>query len=505
MKPIHKTGWAIAGLGLMLSAFSLSAAERVDLRFSEAALLQASQKAGAVSARLGLGMDERLDLLRQSTDASGLSHYRYQQLYRGVPVWGEHIVVTEDALGNIVRLHGRAVQGIGDDLRTVTPSFDGEFALQAAKALTPNKRSLDAPIYAREESELVVYVDDQGLSHLAYAVSFFTDVKNGGQPSRPVFLLDAHNGAVLLQFDRLATANGTGPGGNLKTGQYHYGTDFAAFEVSQSGSTCTMNNANVRAVDLKNRGSDRSTTPFAYPCFENTYKQINGAYSPINDAFFFGGVVFDMYSAWVGQAPLTFQLAMKVHYSRNYENAYWDGSAMVFGDGKNTFYPLVSLDVSAHEVSHGFTDQNSDLIYSGQSGGINEAFSDIAGEAAEYFMLGSNDFLVGAQIFKGNGALRYMANPPQDGRSIGSANDYTSGLDVHYSSGVFNKAFYLLATTAGWDTQKAFVCFAKANQNYWTPSSNFVSGGQGVVDAASDLGYNTSDVIAAFAAVDVNL
>src|SRR5688572_9676182 len=102
---------------------------------------------------------------------------------------------------------------------------------------------------------------------------------------------------------------------------------------------------------------------------------------------------------------------MKVHYRTSYENAFWDGSAMTFGDGASTFYPLVSLDVSSHEVSHGFTEQNSNLTYSGMSGGINEAYSDMAGEAAEFFMKGTNDWLVGAQIFKGTGALRYMNNP----------------------------------------------------------------------------------------------
>ncbi|MEP0178001.1 MAG: M4 family metallopeptidase [Paraglaciecola sp.] len=73
---------------------------------------------------------------------------------------------------------------------------------------------------------------------------------------------------------------------------------------------------------------------------------------------------------------------------------------MTFGDGANTFYPLVSLDVSSHEVSHGYTEQNSNLVYSGKSGGLNEAFSDMAGEAAEYYMLGENDWLVGRKYSK---------------------------------------------------------------------------------------------------------
>jgi vibriolysin len=233
-------------------------------------------------------------------------------------------------------------------------------------------------------------------------------------------------------------------------------------------------------------------------------KVINGAFSPLNDAHFFGGVIFNMYQAYMGQAPLTFQLVMKVHYSTNYENAFWDGSAMTFGDGATTFYPLVSLDVAAHEVSHGYTSQNSNLTYSGQSGGINEAYSDIAGEAAEYYNKGTNDFLVGAEIFKSTGALRYMANPPQDGRSIGNAANYTAGMDVHYSSGVYNKAFYTLATKPGWNTQKAFQVFARANDLYWTASTDFNQGACGVQTAASNLGYTVADVTAAFTAVGVS-
>lgn len=159
--------------------------------------------------------------------------------------------------------------------------------------------------------------------------------------------------------------------------------------------------------------------------------------------------------------------------------------------------------MSAHEVSHGFTSQNSNLTYSNQSGGINEAYSDIAGEAAEFYMTGTNDFLVGAQIFKGTGALRYMANPPQDGKSIDHASKFVTGMNVHYSSGVYNKAFYLLATKSGWDVPKAFKVFARANDLYWTSSTNYNQGACGMRTAATDLGYSTADVASAFSVVGV--
>lgn len=96
-----------------------------------------------------------------------------------------------------------------------------------------------------------------------------------------------------------------------------------------------------------------------------------------------------------------------------------------------------------------------------------------------------------------------MADPTQDGKSIGHIDDYYDGLDVHYSSGVFNKAFYTLATTEGWDTRKAFEVFVIANQLYWTPNSLMYEGACGVRNAATDKGYSTADVDAAFAAVGI--
>ena len=176
---------------------------------------------------------------------------------------------------------------------------------------------------------------------------------------------------------------------------------------------------------------------------------------------------------------------MRVHYSNNYENAFWNGSAMTFGDGASTFYPLVSLDVSAHEVSHGYTEQHSSLIYSGQSGGMNEAYSDMAGEAAEYFMNGSNDFLVGARDLQGQRRAA-LHGQPAAGRQLDRPRLATTpaAWTCTTRSGVYNKAFYLLATKAGWNTQKAFQVFARANRDYWTASSTFNQGACGVETAA---------------------
>jgi len=486
---------------LALSSYFTQAAERQVLSKDRQAV-QHINSAATLHQAFGLSQQEALVITKTRADKRGFTHTRYRQTYRGIPVWGEEVVISRDRSGRAIYTHGRLIRNLAAQWIDTTPKLDAQGALNAMKALAQNRRSSAAElIFHNPSTELVIYLDG-GSPALAYAVSFFADTPEGGHPTRPTFLVDAHSGQIRFEYEGLTHVDvGTGPGGNEKTGSYTYGTNFGFLDVAQSGDTCTMNSANVKTVDL-NHGTTGST-PFAYDCPENTHKTINGAYSPLNDAHYFGGVVFDMYNEWLGMPPLTFQLSMRVHYSTNYENAFWNGSSMTFGDGETKFYPLVGLDVAAHEVSHGFTEQNSNLIYSGQSGGINEAFSDIAGEAAEFYMTGDADFLVGADIFKADGALRYMDDPTKDGVSIGHASDYYVGMDVHYSSGVYNKAFYLLANKSGWDIRKAFELFAEANMNHWTANETFDTAFLGLMDAASQLGYNTEDVAEAFELVGV--
>lgn len=232
------------------------------------------------------------------------------------------------------------------------------------------------------------------------------------------------------------------------------------------------------------------------------YDLDNGAYSPTNDALYAGYVINRMYQKWYGVPALTkagkpMQLVMRVHYGKGYENAFWDGKQMTFGDGDFNMHPLVSLGVSAHEISHGFTQQHSNLAYFGESGGMNEAFSDMAAQAAEFYARRSSTWKIGSDIVKqesGYKALRFMRKPSVDGRSIDRADEYYNGLNVHYSSGVYNRLFYLMAHKSGWNTRKAFDVMVKANMDYWTPYSTFEEGGCGILSATKDIGLSVADV-----------
>jgi len=497
-------------LKLLAASLAIVAASTAGAATQQALRAQSlgSTPVAQLAVRLGLSADNGFVAQSAAPTVRGTTTVRMQQTFKGVPVFGHSIAVEQDAQGNALVANGVVSSELQVDLASVTPRFDKS---QAVALLVKQSSSFVSGLAKPEngKADLFVYPQEGAPARLVYLTSFFT---GGDHPSRPTAIIDANTGQILEQWDGLTYANATGPGGNQKTGQYTWGANGLAYlNVTKSGSTCTMQNANVRSYNM-NHSTSGSGTLWSFSCPNSTDPvgnssgdAINGAYGPINDAHHFGGVVHDMYQAYMGAPPLNQVLIMKVHYGNNYENAFWDGTSMTFGDGASTFYPLVSLDVTSHEISHGFTEQNSNLTYSGQSGGMNEAFSDMAGETAEFYdRNGNNDWLVGAEIFKGNGALRYMCNPTQDGASIDNAANYYNGLDVHYSSGVYNKAFCLLAKKTNWDTSKAFKAFARANQLYWTASSTFNSGSCGVATAANDLGYSSADVVSAFSSVGVS-
>ena len=144
----------------------------------------------------------------------------------------------------------------------------------------------------------------------------------------------------------------------------------------------------------------------------------------------------------------------RVHYGSNYQNAFWDGTQMTYGDGAGNTHPLVELDVAAHEMSHGVTENTAGLNYSGDAGGLNEATSDIFGTAVEFYAANASDpgdYLIGEEIdLNGNGTpLRYMDKPSKDGASKDCWSSSLGGLDPHYSSGPLNHWFYLASEGSG--------------------------------------------------------
>ncbi len=177
---------------------------------------------------IGADTSSRL-LMRAKREDRGVRNYRYDQTFRGIPVFGEGVVVSEDASGNVRKLFGNLVDGLEQDIATVKPSISKAQGLLVGKRAGLRNR-LSGMLTENESSDLVIFIDDAGRGHLAYAVSFFADSVGAAAPTRPMVLVDANSGRVLKQWENLQHALvGTGPGGNAKTGQYEYGTNYVTW------------------------------------------------------------------------------------------------------------------------------------------------------------------------------------------------------------------------------------------------------------------------------------
>lgn len=545
--------WKALILGLPLSfAASAFAATPIDLENQNVSILNAFVK-------------DKMNLkeLRQNVDFNHTTHIHFSQTYRGYAVYGgEGVMHVRGSKAKITlpaalsapqaatTLSGKIYKNLDTDLASAPPAiFTKDQAQKALKSTIKSYQNESAENAAAIDpaSELMVYVDDQDKAHWAYKVTFYVEESEGKAPALPVYIVDAQSFKIYQQWNEVknvdqqsqVTLSG-GIGGNIKMGEIFYdGLEghLPALTVTRDAQTqiCNMKNDDVTVLKYDaQRGDSEASAPYTFDCsiidpdHNNVYwtdkmGEVNGGYSPGNDALFGGIIIKQLYKQWYNQEVLSdkdgkpLMLHMVVH-KKKYDNAYWNPrtSSMVFGDGKKYFYPLTSLGVSAHEVSHGFTQQHAGLAYFGQSGGINEAFSDMAAQAAEYFAYGpgKNSWQIGPEILKEeNDALRFMDQPSKDCHgqepgedcSIDDASQYIPGMNVHYSSGVYNRLFYLIASSQGWDVKKAFDVMVKANMDYWTPSSNFKTAACGIISATKDYGYDMPTLLEAFKTVKVDV
>jgi vibriolysin len=476
---------------LALPAYAANIVDATSIDLSEALAPEQSRSAMVNGSPLSYQEQSRLNIGDQSL-------VRKQQLHYGIPVYGYSVVENTSARNFAPDVKGEVVTGIESDIGSTLPMLNQQQAIAIAQGeSTPNARQFKQ---SDANTQLLIWLDEQQTARLVYKVDYLAS--DNGHPSRPIKIIDAKSGTVLDSWEGIAHLEASGPGGNQKSGRFNFGpnTQLGGFQVN---SRCQMDSPEVKTINMNNREWGGQVHQFNCP--QNTYRQVNGAYAPMNDAQYFGQQVFNMYQDWLGVRPIRQQLTMRVHYGQGYGNAFWDGRQMTFGDGNRSMYPLTTWDVIAHEVSHGFTEQNSGLEYRGMSGGMNEAFSDIAAAALGQYVFGDFNWKMGEDVMKHSEAMRYFINPSKDGRSIGHVDRYYQGIDVHLSSGIYNKAFYHLATSEQWNIKKAFRAFATANQLYWRPNASFQQGANGVCEAAKDLNYPAGAVSQAFAEVGIEM
>ncbi|MFI5619137.1 M4 family metallopeptidase [Streptomyces sp. NPDC051567] len=420
------------------------AANRV-LSASERATLLADANSTTVQAAraLGLGGQEKLVVRDVVKDADGTTHTTYERTYAGLPVLGGDLTVH--AKGGVTKSVTKATHHeikVADTTATVTPaaaegqavSAAGEQGSKEAKA-SKNARKV---IWAAEGAPVLAFETVVG------------GLQHDGTPNELHVVTDARTGAKITEWQAIET----GTGNTQYSGQVTIGT-------APSGSNFTLadpTRGNHRTYNL-NRGTSGTGTLFSGP--DDIWG--NGLASNLEtagaDAHYGAQVTWDYFKNVHGRnglrndgvAPYS-----RVHYGNAYINAFWDDSCfcMTYGDGAGNNKPLTSLDVAAHEMTHGLTSVTGNMTYSGEPGGLNEATSDIMAANVEFY--GNNpqdpgDYLVGEKIdINGNGTpLRYMDKPSKDGSSKDSWYAGIGSIDVHYSSGPANHLYYLWSEGSG--------------------------------------------------------
>ncbi|TLS38358.1 M4 family metallopeptidase [Pseudalkalibacillus caeni] len=437
-----------------------------------------------------------LTLLDVKTDELGMKHYEYIQSVKGVPVEGAKFIVHTDKEGKVTAVNGTVHPTASADVKTTSPKLSKQDAIEKAwdsidltKAETNNNgESGEAPSFVKnsdmletaEKGKLVVH-EKNGKFSLAYKVELqFIDP----YPANWQIFVDARDGSIVEAYNAVTASATSGYGYGVNGGYKALNTYYSSGTYYLYDVTKPMSGV-IRTTTAKNGTS----IPGWYSVDSNNAWTAYSQGADV-DAHYNAGKVYDYYYNTHNRNSYDNSgstLTSTVHYGSNYNNAFWNGSQMVYGDGDgSTFAPLSgALDVVAHELTHAVTERTAGLQYQYQSGALNESMSDVFG-----YFLDSGDWLMGEDVYTpgvGGDALRSLSNPEAYGQPS-HMNDYVNTSSdnggVHTNSGIPNKAGYLTISSIG--KSAAEKIYYRALTVYLTPTSDFSDARAALLQSAAD-------------------
>ncbi|MGW8376950.1 M4 family metallopeptidase [Actinacidiphila sp. SB3-2] len=420
----------------------------------------------ATAKALHLGAKEKLVHRDTVKDADGTTHTRYDRTYDGLPVLGGDLIVHRSPSGatSVTKAtrHRIAVAST-TAAATASDNADGT-ALKAAKQekVTGAKAG---------KSQRVIWAAGDGKPQAALQ-TVVRGTQEDGTPSELHVITDATSGKKLAAMEesrgvvpsdvakaaQQKAAKAPGAAAEQGTGESQY-SGTVPLDTTKDGNGYTLTDdkrGEGSTTDLKNQQDDAGK---GEKFTDEDNKWGGGRQTAAVDAHYGAATTWDYYKKvhnrdgikGDGKGALS-----RVHYGKSFVNAFWDDSCfcMTYGDGEGDKKPLTALDVAAHEMSHGVTSATANLNYEGESGGLNEATSDIMATDVEFSAKNKKDpgdYLIGENIdINGDGKpLRYMDKPSKDGKSLDNWSADAGNADVHHSSGIANHFFYLASEGSG--------------------------------------------------------
>ena len=442
----HVKASAVAALSLVAATLAAAASSsaapdpgRDDARAT--AISRAQANAARHAGATGLGSGQALEVLDVVLDRDGGSHVRFERTYHGLEVVGGDLVVHQRADGSYRSLSGKRLQPL-------SVAASPQLAPQAAATYAAGQVDFGVQ---RAAPELVVLANDKPV--LTWRVDVIGRDRTGAPQGEYVFV--AARGTqprVVARWPSVLEETGSG------TGLYS-----GTVPLQTSGTT-----GSFRLVDPTRGGNQTHNGPYSTnaPIFTDA-DNVWGTGSNSNpqtagvDAHYGVATTWDYFKATFNRNGIgnDGKGARSFVHDGAYVNASWSDACfcMRYGDGDGvTYQPLVEIDIAGHEMTHGVTSRTARLQYSGESGGLNEATSDIMGTMVEFYAGNANDtpdYVVGEELYfrydPATNYIRRMDRPSMDGASQDCWSRRTKSVDVHYSSGPANHFFYLLAEGSG--------------------------------------------------------
>jgi len=465
-------------------------------------------------------------VIRKESDELGFLHIRYQLNYNKIPVLGS-VVIAHLNNGYLNAFNGEVFKISESNTQVkLNESVCLKIALDSTNAQSylwqvPEEeaaiKEIKEDIHATwfPKAELIYVPEDLNFMNKTFYLTYKFNVHASVPRTAENMYIDVNTGKLVARENQLHTTDVNGKAITKYSGTKNIITDSTApfnyrlRENTRGGGVYTLN--------LKKGTNYGLAVDFLDS--NNIWNNINANKDEVaTDCHWGAETTYDYFKNKFNRNSYNnnnARINSFVHYSSNYDNAFWDGIRMTYGDG-SSFKPLTSLDVCGHEIAHAVTSNSANLIYSYQSGQLNESFSDIFGNAVErYGKPTSYSWKIGEEITYSGTGLRNMADPRVKGhpRCYLGTYWYAGAGDnggVHLNSGVQNWWFYLI-TEGGIGTNDFSNAFKVdslgilsaekiAYRNltvYLTPTSQYSDARFYSIQAAKDLfGQCTKEVIA---------
>lgn len=503
---------------------------------------------------------EEFKLINKKTDELGQTHFKMQQAYKGINVYGGQVWLHAQD-GKVNLFNGRNYPT--PTLENVNPSISKIAAQEIANqdvSLKTTLKTLSAMeqklIGEQKEPTLFVYHPINGeKAKLAWHYRFHPNVSNEWE-----YFIDAQSGEIIDAYKTLCqlhyhpnieayadcketsqTANTTkesivhhhyentpqnGPavsnardlnGATQTVNSYEIGSNFFMIDASRpmynEGRSKLPNDpvGAVWTINAQNTYPENSDFNAIHLVTNN-----NNWSDPISvSAHSNAGFAYDYFRTTFGRNSINGNggtvlsvINVSDEDGSGLDNAFWTGTAMFYGNGKTAFEPLAkSLDVAGHEIAHGVVQNTANLRYQGESGAMNESFADVFG-----VLIDRDDYQLGEDVVNRNifrsGALRDMQDPNNGGTRLGDPGYQPSSVSqqffgrqdnggVHINSGITNRAFFLVANNIGKD--KAEQIYYRALTTYLVNTSQFVDLRASLMQAARDIHGNGSQEVGVIA------